>query len=433
MDFKANALEHLNGYITGGVSAFHVIAHTARLLREAGFIQLSMREPWRLEKGGRYFVSPFDTTLYAFTLGEDDPLGGRPLLAGAHVDFPALKLKPDPLLKRQGYLQLNTEVYGGPILNTWFDRPLGLAGKVAFRDGRGGVDTRYVNVTAPWLYLPNLAIHMNREINDNGKPIDQQTELLPLAGLVPEGDGENAFTSALEREAGLEKGSVLDWDLCLYEPQAPVRVGLEGEFLSSPRLDDLTSVSALIHGLIGAKRRPGGLSMVCLFDNEEIGSRTKQGADAQMPALILRKIWTAFGFTGEDAMSAMTGGTLLSVDVAHAYHPDYPQKQDITNFPVMGKGIVFKSAANQSYAWDCEAMAGALALCERAGIPCQRFVKRSGQKGGGTIGSMISSHLGIPVIDMGVGLLAMHSSCEMMGTADQAALEAFAEAYYSEM
>ena len=430
MDPKA--LEHLKGYITEGVSAFHVIAHTARLLREAGFVQLPMKGPWRLEAGGRYFVIPFGTTLYAFTLGEENPLDGRPLLSGAHVDFPAIKIKPNPGLLRQGYLQLNTEVYGGPILNTWFDRPLGLAGKVAFRNADGCVGSAPVNVTKPWLYLPNLAVHMNRGVNEDGKPIDRQTELLPLAGLVPEEGGKDAFLRALAGEAGIDPETVLDWDLCLYEPQRPVEVGLNGEFLSSPRLDDLTSVSALIHGLMSAEKRRGGLNMVCLFDNEEIGSTTKQGADAELPGLILKKIWAAFGFTGEDCLSALTEGMLLSVDVAHAYHPNYPQKQDITNYPVMGKGVIFKSASNQSYAWDCEAMAEALDLCERMKVPCQRFVKRSDVKGGGTIGPVISSHLPIKTVDMGVGLLAMHSACECMGAADQDALEDFSRYYFSE-
>ncbi len=423
------ALKHLSDYIAEGVSAFHVIAYTTRLLREAGFVELKLKGPWELQPGGRYYVVPFDTTLYAFTLGTADPLGGRPLLAGAHVDWPALKLKPHPEIARQGMLQCNTEVYGGPILNTWFDRPLGLAGKVAFRGGDGRVSAKLVNITAPWLYLPNLAVHMNRGVNEEGKPIDRQTELLPLFALSREGE-DAPLVRAVEKAAGLEEGSLLDWDLNLYNPQPLTLFGLNEEFVSSPRLDDLTSACALVYGLMEADPRAEGLDMVCLFNNEEVGSRTGQGADADLPQLILKKIWTAFGFTAEDCLSAMPDGLMMSMDVAHAYHPNYPQKQDITNYPVMGKGIMFKSAANQSYAWDCASLAEALNLCERAHIPCQRFVKRSDQKGGGTIGAMIASHLMIPTVDMGVGLLAMHSACECMGAADQEGLEAFSRAYF---
>ncbi len=432
MNGEGNALRRLEAFLLKGVSAFHAAEEAARLLQEAGCSLLRLSEPWHLKAGGKYVVRPFDTTLYAFSLGEKDPLAGQPRLAGAHLDWPTLKIKPAPEMKSKGYLQLNTEVYGGPILNTWFDRPLGLAGKLVWRDEEGRMCKTLVDLPDSPVYLPNLAVHMNRNVNENGQPIDRQKDLMLLAGLCPEdGDDSHFFSRRLEEVCDLKENSLLDWDLCLYNPQQPASAGMNGEFLAAPRLDDLTSVCALVYGFLDASPRLSGVNMVCLVDNEEIGSRTKQGADSDLPGMILRKLWASLGRTGEDCMCALPGGMILSVDVAHAYHPNYPGKQDITNVPLMGKGLMLKSASNQSYTWDCDALGWAVNLCRNEEIPYQRFVKRSDQAGGGTIGSIISSHLPTPTVDMGVGLLAMHSACEVMGKQDQQALEDFVRAFYS--
>lgn len=424
-----DSLKHLFDFLEHGVSPFHAVAWAKGVLEEAGFEELALRDNWKLEKGGKYYVIPFPSTLYAFTVGAGRGVEGDLRAAGAHTDTPVLKVKPDPDILKQGCLQLNTEVYGGPILNTWFDRPLSLAGRVALR-GEGGVEARLVDIARPAVYLPNLAVHMNRGINENGKPINNQKELLPLLMMTDRKDAHGAFRELLAEEIGARSEDILDWDLCLYNPEKPKIVGWKEEFVASPRLDDLDSCAAIIHALAADGGRDG-LNLACLFDNEEVGSRTKQGADSQMPMLVLAKIYRAFGMDLTEALSRAADGLMLSADVAHAYHPNYPEVQDITNFPVLGGGFVFKSAANQSYAWDALALAEAEDICVSNGIPFQRFAKRSDTKGGGTIGSIISSHLPMRTVDLGIGLLAMHSACEMQAAADQEGLEAFMRAFFA--
>ena len=233
----------------------------------------------------------------------------------------------------------------------------------------------------------------------------------------------------LAKEIGVDAKDILDYDLCMYNLDQPELVGFTEEFISAPRLDDITSVCALIHGLVESKNADR-VNLVCLFDNEEIGSLSKQGADSTLPSVIIGKIWQAFGKNQIDCMSDISDGLMLSVDVAHAYHPNYPGTQDITNYPIMNGGFIMKTASNQSYTWDCESMASLIALCKQEHIPYQRFAKHSNTKGGGTIGSIISSHLPMRTADIGVGLLAMHSSREMMGKDDQISLTHFAKAFF---
>lgn len=420
-------VQQLFDYINAGTSAFHVVAHSRQVLESAGFEELKLKEEWKLEKGGKYFCTPFDTTLYAFTVGADCDLSAGIHIGGAHTDFPVLKVKPNPEILSHGYLQLNTEVYGGPILDTFFDRPLSLAGKVVTRGNRYDQPVSHlVDFKRPVVYLPNLAIHMSKDV----KEIDRQHHLLPLLGTI--GDilnKDTKFTELLAKELQVNAEDILDYDLCLYVMDEPKLVGITEEFISAPRLDDITSVCALVHGLIESNNADR-INLVCLFDNEEIGSVTKQGAFSSMPSTILGKIWQAFDKNMVDCMADISGGMMISVDVAHAYHPNYPAPQDITNYPVMNQGFILKTASNQSYAWDPEILGALLDLCGRKEIPVQRFVKNSNTSGGGTIASMISSLLPMKTADLGVGLLAMHSACEMMGSKDQTALTAFAKAFF---
>lgn len=432
MQTSDKEITQLFEYLRKGTSAFHVIAHTKNVLSQAGFSELNLKDAWHLEKGGRYFCSPFDTTLYAFTIGASCDLSNGIHIAGAHTDFPAIKIKPNPEIFSHGYMQLNTEVYGGPILNTFFDRPLSLSGKVVVKGERYDKPIRHlVALKRPVVYLPNLAIHMNRGINENGVPIDNQKHLLPILGTLNDYlNKDTTFTELLARELNVDAHDILDYDLCMYNLDQPELVGLTEEFISAPRLDDITSVSALIHGLIDSKNT-NRVNLVCLFDNEEIGSLSKQGADSTLPSIIIGKIWQSFGKNQIDCMSDISDGLMLSVDVAHAYHPNYPAPQDITNYPVLNGGFVLKTASNQSYTWDAESLAALVALCQQEKIPYQRFVKQSNTKGGGTIGSIISSHLPMRAADLGVGLLAMHSSRELMGKADQISLARLANAFFT--
>lgn len=426
-----NEVQKLFEYVSAGTSAFHVIDHSKKVLSEAGFTELKLKETWNLERGGRYFCVPFDTTLYAFTIGENCDLSNGIHIGGAHTDFPGIKIKPNPEIFAHGHMQLNTEVYGGPILNTFFDRPLSLAGKVVTRGERYDKPVSHlVDFKDPILYLPNLAIHMNREVNDKGVGIDNQRHLLPMLGMLDEVlNKDTKFVDLLAQKLGVDAKDILDYDLCIYNPEQPKLVGYTEEFISAPRLDDITSCSALIHGLIDSNNADR-VNLVCLFDNEEVGSLSKQGADSTLASVIIHKIWQAFGKNAVDCMADISDGLMISVDVAHAYHPNYPAPQDITNYPLMNKGFILKTASNQSYAWDPEILGALIDLCDRAEIPVQRFVKQSNTKGGGTIASVISSHLPMRTADLGVGLLAMHSACEMMGYKDQIALEQFAKAFF---
>ena len=424
-------VQQLFDYLKAGTSAFHVIDHSRKVLTEAGFQELKLKETWNLEKGGRYFCVPFDTTLYAFTVGENCDLSNGIHIGGAHTDFPGIKIKPNPEIFSHGHMQLNTEVYGGPILSTFFDRPLSLSGKVVTRGERYDKPAAHlVDFAAPVLYLPNLAIHMNREVNEKGAPIDNQKHLLPMLGMVDETlNKDTKFVNLLADKLGVDAKDILDYDLCIYNLEQPELIGIKEDFIRSPRLDDITSCSALIHGLI-ASSNTDRVNLVCLFDNEEVGSLSKQGADSTLASIVIQKIWQAFGKNSVDCMADISDGMMISVDVAHAYHPNYPAPQDITNYPIMNKGFMLKSASNQSYAWDAEILGALIDLCERNEIPVQRFVKQSNTKGGGTIASVISSHLPMRTADLGVGLLGMHSACEMMGVKDQVALAQFAKAFF---
>ena len=426
-----NEVQKLFEYVSAGTSAFHVIDHSKKVLSEAGFTELKLKETWNLERGGRYFCVPFDTTLYAFTIGENCDLSNGIHIGGAHTDFPGIKIKPNPEIFAHGHMQLNTEVYGGPILNTFFDRPLSLSGKVVTRGERYDKPVSHlVDFKDPILYLPNLAIHMNREVNDKGVGIDNQRHLLPMLGMLDEVlNKDTKFVDLLAKKLGVDAKDILDYDLCIYNPEQPKLVGYTEEFISAPRLDDITSCSALVHGLIDSNNADR-VNLVCLFDNEEVGSLSKQGADSTLASVIIHKIWQAFGKNAVDCMADISDGLMISVDVAHAYHPNYPAPQDITNYPLMNKGFILKTASNQSYAWDPEILGALIDLCDRAEIPVQRFVKQSNTKGGGTIASVISSHLPMRTADLGVGLLAMHSACEMMGYKDQIALEQFAKEFF---
>nr|WP_305136989.1 M18 family aminopeptidase [uncultured Schaedlerella sp.] len=431
MHTLAIEISQLFEFLKNGTSAFHVTAHSKKVLTEAGFTELKLKEPWPLERGGRYFCCPFDTTLYAFTIGRDWDLSRGIHIGGAHTDFPAIKVKPKPEIFTQGYMQLNTELYGGPILSTFFDRSLSLAGKVVTRGSSYDRPvSRLIDFQRPLACLPNLAIHMNRTANEKGTPVDNQKHLLPILGTLDDMlNKDSTLVKLLAEELDVDPSEILDYDLCLYNLEQPELAGITEEFLCAPRLDDITSVCALVHAL-AESQNPDRVNLVCLFDHEEIGSLSKQGADSFLPNVIIGKIWQAFGKSMIDCMADLSDGLMLSADVAHAYHPNYPAVQDVTNYPVINQGFVFKSASNQSYAWDCEALASMIALCEDRQIPYQRFAKHSNTKGGGTIASILSSHLPVRTIDTGAGILAMHSSREMMGVKDQIALSRFAKAFF---
>ena len=309
------------------------------------------------------------------------------------------------------------------IVSTWLDRPLSLAGKIVTRTADPfAPETHFVDFKRPLLTIANLAIHMNREVND-GYKWNKQKDVLPLATLVDQKQPDKQFFQKfLARELHCKVEDILSFDLSTYPVEQGCTVGLEEEFTSSGRLDNLTSVMGCLKGIINGKCT-SRLQVAALFDNEEVGSNTKQGADSLVLDHLLQRVYGKLGLSREQLDQDMAGGFMLSVDVAHALHPNYVDKCDITNQPVLNGGVVLKQAASQRYAGDAEAVAIVKGLCEANGIPCQLFVNRSDVKGGSTLGSMASAITPIRTMDIGVALLAMHSARETMGTKDQEALE----------
>lgn len=420
-----------------GVSPVQAVDACEERLEKAGFERLEYKEEWNLTAGGKYYVNHHDTTLFAFTVGSEWGEGMAPQIriAAAHTDFPCLRIKPSADVLSGGYAQVNVEVYGGAILNTWLDRPLGIAGRVAVKsdDVFAPVVREFVS-EKNLLTIPNLAIHMNREVN-KGVELNKQTDMLPILGLAAEDvlpaeqRKTDYFLTFLADELSVEKEDILDFELTVFCKEEPQYIGLEDDFISSPRLDNLNSCAALVSGIIDAKRNEG-LNMIALFDHEEIGSRSKQGAGSILLHDMLLRILKTIG-RETTAERDLYQSMILSVDVAHGLHPNQAGKMDITNKPVLGKGFCIKEASSQSYATDCEAIAIIQQICEEKKIPYQKFVNRSDMAGGGTLGSIASALLPVKTVDVGIPLLAMHSARELMGSADQQALKDLTEAYFS--
>jgi aspartyl aminopeptidase len=421
-----NTIDSLFSFIREGTSPFHVVRTAKSLLQQQGFRELNVNEDWNIEPGKAYFVTPFDTVLLAFTVGADTQ--GMLRIAAAHVDYPCLRVKPSPEIQQDGYAKLNIETYGGLILNTWLDRPLSCAGKVVVT-GRDvfSPKAQLIDWKRPLFTIPNLAIHMNRKIND-GVALNKQVDLLPLAGMAD--DTKNYFTKCIADTLGYPDKDILSYDLTVYPAEEPCVLGWKNDLISSPRLDNLTSVMACLQGILRG-RRSDGVNCIALFDNEEVGSRTKQGAASVLLTQVLERCYAALGYDRQAYLQAQAGGFLLSMDVAHGVHPNHDEKSDVTNKPVLNGGVVLKMAASQSYVGDAESVAIVRGLCRMNQIRHQVFVNRSDEPGGSTLGSIASTVLPMRAMDVGVPLLAMHSARETMGASDQEALEALTAAFFA--
>lgn len=430
MEYKKIAQELLD-YINQSTSPFHVVLESERMLDEAGFEKLDLSISWDLKAGGAYYVNVYGTTLFAFTVGTQlaDTIDFR--IAGAHTDHPCFKIKPKTEITDHGYLKLNTDVYGGPILNTWLDRPLSIAGKVAIRSNDiFHPEIRFIDFKKPILTIPNLAIHMNREVN-KGVELNRQSDTLPILGLVNDMiNDKNFFMDYLAEELNVKGEDILDFDLYIYNFEKGNFVGIKEEFISSPRIDNLSSCYALLKGIINGKRE-SGVNLITLFDNEEVGSRTKQGADSAILPIILEKITAALGLNHEKHLNSIMKSLMLSVDVAHAIHPNRSEKSDVTNKVKLNQGVSLKLESNQKYATDSEAVAIIQQLCDAKEVKYQKYVNRSDMAGGGTIGSLVSSWVPMKTVDMGIPMLAMHSARELMGAEDQMHMHKLIEGFFS--
>ena len=406
-------------FIEKSPSLYHVIDNFKNMLLEEGFTQLDESRSWSLEKGGRYFVTRGGSTIIAFKVPEKDFANFQ--IVASHSDSPAFKLKVNPEIEKEGhYLCLNIEKYGGMIYAPWFDRPLSLAGRVVVKDG-SRLSSRLVNIDRDLLVIPNLAIHMNRKVND-GFTYNPQKDMLPLLARVTEcAEKDNLLVNLVANELGVEVGDILDFDLMLYDCERPCYVGLNNEFISSGRIDDLSMAHAAIMAVIEGTDEET-TKIAAIFDNEETGSGTKQGAASPVLANIIRRINAVAGGTESDFFKAIAKSFMISADNAHAFHPNYAEKYDPTNHPSLGGGPVIKINANCKYMTDAHSAAIFRALCEEVGVPFQYFVNHSDVAGGSTLGNILTSQIDIEGVDVGNPLLAMHSVRELGSVFDHNAM-----------
>ena len=390
----------------------------AERLEAEGFQHLcATADLGEMKPGRQFYVTKNDSSIYAFRLGKKSMADGGFHIICAHSDSPTFRIKPNAEILRGGMLSLNTEVYGGAILSTWFDRPLSLAGRVIVRtDDVMNPATRLLHIKRPLLTIPNLAIHFNRQVND-GVKLSKQKDMLPLLGAALFFDcndmplEESPLMTLIVQELGegVKASDILDFDLYLYDTSEPCTFGLRQEFISAGRLDDLSMVHAGLEALLAADNAPETTQVLAIFDNEETGSQTKQGAGSPFLASILQRIAIAQGDGIDGFYRAVEKAFMISADNAHGWHPNYSEKYDPTNHPVLGGGPVIKFNAAQKYASDAASAAVFAQICEKAGVPCQRFVNHSDVAGGSTLGNILAASLPMRGVDMGNPVLAMHS------------------------
>lgn len=431
MDMSNNSnVENLMNLLSKGTSPYMVVQESVSQLENAGFKSLELSQDWGLDYGGKYYIAHHGSSLFAFTIGKQFVFREGYRIATAHTDSPGFRIKPNPDITTNKYCQINVEVYGGPILNTWLDRPLSASGRVTLKSNDiFKPDIRLIDLKKPLFTIPNVAIHLNHEVN-KGIELNKQTDLLPITAIVNEELGGDRFIKYLANELGTDPDNILDYELNLYNLDEPCLLGLKDEFLSSPRIDNLTSVQAALTGIMNGNRE-SGINVIAFFDHEEIGSKTKQGAGSNILALILEKVILSFGRDRAKFLSAISDSFMLSVDVAHGLHPNKISKHDLTNQPILGQGLCIKEACSQSYATDSEAIAIVEQLCQANNINYQKFSNRSDIAGGNTIGAIAATHLPMNIVDIGIPILAMHSSRELMGSDDQDNLTKVLKVYFS--
>ncbi|MBQ6622041.1 MAG: M18 family aminopeptidase [Mogibacterium sp.] len=409
-------------FIAASPTCFHAVKTIRGQLLENGFRELSEDSLWQLQPGDCCFVRRNDSSLIAFRVPEG-PLQSLKI-AAAHTDSPCFKIKGlDPEIAVDGqYLKLNTEPYGGMLMAPWLDRPLSVAGRVVVRTPQGP-ESRLIHIDRELLLIPNVAIHMNREVN-KGKEYNPQIDLLPLFAEC--GDPAEAgplFRQLIAENAGVsDPEDLLSADLFVYSRSPGSIWGANEEFFSAPRLDDLECVYALSQGFLqalqGSAKGDGCLKILALFDNEEVGSRTPQGADSTFVTDTLSRVREALAAPRQNWLAAAARGWMISADNAHALHPNHPELHDPQNHPVMNGGPVLKYTASQRYATTAVSAALFKELCRSAGVPCQEFYNRSDIPGGSTLGTIFDTHLSIRTVDIGLAQLAMHSPYETAGTRD---------------
>jgi aspartyl aminopeptidase len=431
MPIHASAADHiqdLGAYVSASPSSFHAAHEAGRRLAEAGFVRLDELQPWDGGPGSFFIIR--DGALIAWVVPEKaGPTTGFHIL-GAHTDSPSFKLKPKPTTGAYGWLQAGVEVYGGPLLNSWLDRELQLAGRLVLRDG-----TEHLAATGPLLRFPQLAIHLDRAVND-GLTLDKQRHMNPVWGL-----GNPADFDVLKVLASSVEGTAVDpaliggYDVVIADTQAPAVFGGSGEFFASGRLDNLSSTHAGLSALIahaGSSLPVDALiAVLAAFDHEEIGSNSRSGACGPILEDVLVRISDGLGATVSQRRQALAASFCVSADAGHAVHPNYAERHDPSNHPVLNGGPLLKINANQRYATDAPGAALWARLCGEAGVPYQEFVSNNAIPCGSTIGPLTATRLGIRTVDVGVALLSMHSARELCGVEDPLRLASVAELFFA--
>lgn len=419
MEKEKKFAKDLTEFIYNSPSQFHAAREIVNVLEQNGFEKLNLGDNWSLETQGKYYCVKNSSAVVAFVVGKGNVEEHGFKLVGAHTDAPTFRIKPNPEITVENkYLKLNTEVYGGPILNTWFDRPLSIAGRVAIKtDNPLKPREELVDLKKPVAVIPNLAIHMNREVN-KGVNINPQTDTLPLVSMISKGfEKDNHLLKTVAESIDVNVEDIIDFDLFLYSTDKGSLIGLNEEFISCSKLDDLAMVHAGLYGIVDSAVGNATNVLAC-FDNEEVGSTTKQGAASPFLRAVLERIVLSLEKDKEDYYRALSNSFMISADMAHALHPNFTGKNDLTSKPVINGGPVIKIAANQAYTSDSMSAAVYESICRKVNVPVQRFVNRSDERGGSTIGPISTTQLDIPSVDIGNPILAMHSIRELGGVLD---------------
>ena len=417
-------IERFLQFIDRSPSVFHAVESAAAQLEEKGFVRLNEKQAWSVAPGGKYYVTRNRSSIIAFTV----PEGGFThfQIVSSHGDSPAFKLKPScESAVCDQYVRLNAERYGGMIMFTWMDRPLSIAGRVLLREGNS-VTTRLVDLNRDAVMIPNVAPHLNRQINDGFKP-NPQVDLMPLYGDIT---AKGRLMEDVASACGADASAIVSSDLFLYCRMPGTVWGLDDVFFSCPRIDDLECAYTSLQGFLAAETR-GHINVFAMFDNEEVGSCSKQGADSTFLTDVLSRAASALSMTDAEFRAAVSASFMVSADNAHAVHPNHPEMYDADNRTYMNKGVVIKYSANQKYTSDGVSDAIFSLICERAGVPVQHFANRSDMPGGSTLGNIANSHASMNTVDIGLAQLAMHSSYETAGVKDVSYMIDALTAFYS--
>lgn len=417
-------VEELFQFIENSPSCFHAIETIRKKLNDEGFIELVEGRSWQIEKGKKYYVTRNLSSIIAFKIPENDFKNFH--IVASHSDSPTFKIKENAEIEvNNKYVKLNTEKYGGMICSTWFDRPLSIAGRILVKEGNL-VKTHLVNIDKDLVIIPNLAIHMNRAVND-GYKYNAQIDMLPLYG---DNTSKGSLMKTVAQSVGVEEDSILGTDLFLYNRMRGTKIGANSEYISSPRLDDLECAYASLSAFL-SETNSNSASVYCVFDNEEVGSGTKQGADSTLLYDVLRRINMCLGNSEEDYYKLIASSFMISADNAHALHPNYSDKSDPTNKVYINDGIVIKYNANQKYTTDAVSASIFKSICDSVNVPYQTFTNRSDILGGSTLGNISNAHVSLNTIDIGLAQLAMHSTYETAGAKDVTYLIEALKAFYN--